>query len=75
MASELTYFSTEEANTKFVNLFVIDATSTLESGNYGKATTLYSHLGEVWHEAKLHEQGLTAMSAAEGPMSRLRILR
>ena len=72
MASELTYFSTEEANTKFVNLFVIDATSTLESGNYGKATTLYSHLGEVWHEA---EQGLTAMSAAEGPMSRLRILR
>ena len=61
MGEELTYFSTEEADTKFLNLFVIDATSTLESGNYDKAATLYSHLGEVWHEA---EQDLAAMSAA-----------
>ena len=46
-----------------MNLFVISATSTLESGNYDNAPALYSHLGEVWHEA---EQGLAAMSAAEG---------
>ena len=63
MGEELTYFSTEEADTKFLNLFVITATSTLETGNYDKANTLYSNLGEAWHEA---EQGLAAMSAAEG---------
>jgi hypothetical protein len=63
MGEELTYFSTEEADTKFLNLFVITATSTLETGNYDKANTLYSNLGEAWYEA---EQGLAAMSAAEG---------
>ena len=63
MGEELTYFSTEEADTKFLNLFVITATSTLETGNYDKANTLYSNLGEAWHEA---EQGLAAMSVAEG---------
>ena len=47
----------------FLYLFVITATSTLETGNYDKANTLYSNLGEAWHEA---EQGLAAMSAAEG---------
>ena len=63
MAEGVTYFSTEEADTKYLNLFVISATSTLESGNYDNAPALYSHLGEAWHEA---EQGLAAMSAAEG---------
>ena len=63
MAEGVTYFSTEEADTKYLNLFVISATSTLESGNYDTAPALYSHLGEAWHEA---EQGLAAMSAAEG---------
>ena len=63
MATGVTYFSTEEADTKFLNLFVISATSTLESGNYDTAPALYSHLGEAWHEA---EQRLAAMSAAEG---------
>ena len=63
MAEGLTYFSTEEADTKYLHLFVISATSTLESGNYDTAPALYSHLGEGWHEA---EQGLAATSAAEG---------
>ena len=63
MGEELTYFSTEKADTKLQNLFVVAATSTLESGNYDKANKLHSHLGEAWHEA---EQGLAAMSAAEG---------
>ena len=62
MAEGVTYFSTEEADTKYLNLFVISATSTLESGDYDNAPALYSHLGEAWHEA---EQGLAAMSAAE----------
>ena len=47
MASELTYFSTEEADTKFLNLFLIAATSTLESGTYDTANTLYLHLGKL----------------------------
>ena len=63
MGEELTYFSTEKADTKLQNLFVVAATSTLESGNYDKANKLHSHLGEAWHEA---EQGLAAMSAAQG---------
>ena len=63
MAEGVTYFSTDEADTQYLNLFVISATSTLESGNYDTAPALYSHLGEAWHEA---EQGLAAMSAAEG---------
>ena len=37
MAEGVTYFSTEEADTKYLNLFVISATSTLESGNYDNA--------------------------------------
>ena len=63
MAEGVTYFSTEAADTKYLNLFVISATSTLESGDYDNAPALYSHLGEAWHEA---EQGLAAMSAAQG---------
>ena len=63
MATGATYFSTEEADTKFLNLFVISATSTLESGNYDTAAVLFSYLGEAWHEA---EQGLAAMNAVEG---------
>ena len=47
MAEELTYFTTEEADTKFLNLFLIAATSTLESRTYDTANTLWSHLGEA----------------------------
>ena len=63
MAEELTYFSTEEADTAFMNLFLIAATPTLESRTYDTANTLWSHLGEAWHEA---EQGMAAMTAAQG---------
>ena len=40
MAEGVTYFSTDEADTQYLNLFVISATSTLESGNYDTAPAL-----------------------------------
>ena len=61
MAEGVTYFSTEEADTKYLNLFVISATSTLESGDYDNAPALYSHLGEAWHEAEQRRLRLFAL--------------
>ena len=63
MAAEVSYFSTETADTAFLNNFVIAASAALESGEYEKANALYTDLGEAWYEG---ERALAALAGTEG---------
>ena len=63
MAAEVSYFSTETADTAFLNNFVLAASTALESGEYEKANTLYTDLGEAWYEG---ERALAALAGTAG---------
>ena len=63
MADEITYFSTDDADKMFLNVFVLNATSTIESGAHEKAASLYKDLGESWYDV---EQALAVMTSEEG---------